>query len=140
ALSRGTGEGAGNSMSLVPVDKLVVVGVGLIGGSFALALRGQQLVHQVVGIGRSRENLDAALQLGIVDAVADDFTAVEDAELVMLATPVAQMAAVFAELAPRLGEHTVVTDAGSTKQDVISAARRALGSRFSHFVPGHPIA
>lgn len=127
-------------MSVAPIDKLVVVGVGLIGGSFALALREQHLVKQVIGIGRSRENLEAALRVGIIDATADRHDAVRDADLVFVATPVAQMAGVLKRIAPHLSEHSIVTDGGSTKQDVIAAARQALGMRFSRFVPGHPIA
>jgi prephenate dehydrogenase len=127
-------------MSTAPMDKLVVVGVGLIGGSFALALKQRQLVRHVVGIGRGRENLETALRLGIIDEASLDYQSAGGADLVFVATPVAQMPAAFARLAPHLGESTIVTDGGSTKQDVIAAARSALGSGFSRFVPGHPIA
>ena len=126
------------------LGKLVVVGVGLIGGSFALALRQAGAVDDVVGVGRGRANLDAARRLGIVDrAYALDerwATELRDADLVMLATPVGQMPDLFAALAPALGSHTVVTDAGSTKQDVVAAARAKLGAAMRRFVPGHPIA
>lgn len=128
----------------MPIGKLVVVGVGLIGGSCALALKQAHTVHEVVGVGRSRENLDVALGRGVVDralALTDDWTAeVRDADVVLLATPVAQFAPLFAALAPALGADTVVTDAGSTKQDVIAAARGGLAAALSRFVPGHPIA
>ena len=126
------------------LGKIVVVGVGLIGGSFALALKRAAAVTTVVGLGRGRGNLDAALKLGIVDRA---YTLGEswreemaDADLVMLATPVGQMPALFAAIAPNLGAATVVTDAGSTKQDVIAAARAHLASALPRFVPGHPIA
>jgi prephenate dehydrogenase len=126
------------------IGKLVVVGVGLIGGSCALALKQARAVREVVGVGRSRENLDVALGRGVVDrayALDDDWTAeVGDAEVVLLAAPVAQFAALFAAIAPALGTDTVVTDAGSTKQDVIAAARAVLGPGLPQFVPGHPIA
>jgi prephenate dehydrogenase len=126
------------------IGKLVVVGVGLIGGSCALALKGAAAVREVVGVGRSRENLDVALGRGVVDrafALDDDWTReLRDADVVLLSAPVAQFAALFAAMAPALGADTVVTDAGSTKQDVIAAARAALGDALPQFVPGHPIA
>jgi prephenate dehydrogenase len=126
------------------VGKLVVVGVGLIGGSFALALRAACCVGSVIGVGRGRANLDTARELGVVEravALADDWTAeLADADLVLLAAPVAQYPALLAAMAGRLGPRTIVTDAGSTKQDVIVAARAALGAAARQFVPGHPIA
>ena len=124
--------------------KLVVVGTGLIGGSFALALKDAGKIGSVVGVGRGRDNLDEALRLAIVDrayALDEDWTPeLEDAALVLLATPVGAMPALFAAIAPHLGPETILTDAGSTKQDVIAAARIGLGAAFSRFVPAHPIA
>jgi len=126
------------------VDKLVVIGVGLIGGSFALALRAAGRVGTVVGVGRSSANLDIALDASIIDRAVthdDDWTAeLADADLVLLATPVAQYPALFVTMAGRLGPRTIVTDAGSTKRDVIAAARALLGDAFPRFVPAHPIA
>ncbi|MEO6023049.1 MAG: prephenate dehydrogenase/arogenate dehydrogenase family protein, partial [Burkholderiales bacterium] len=123
------------------IEKLVVMGVGLIGGSFAAALRQRNLVKQVVGVGRSRANLDAALRLGLIDeAQTDAAAAVAGADFIFLATPVAQMECLLTALAPRLAAHAVVTDGGSTKQDVVAYARAALGAKFPRFVPGHPIA
>lgn len=126
------------------IDTLAVVGVGLIGGSFALAQKAAGRVGTVVGIGRGRANLDAALALGIVDravALDGDWTReVAAADFVLVATPVAQFPALFAALAPQLSARAVLTDAGSTKQNVIAAARQHLGRALSRFVPGHPIA
>jgi len=123
------------------IGKLVVFGVGLIGGSFALALKKRGAVAHVVGVGRSRANLLAARRLGIIDEIAADAgTAVKDADLVLLAVPLGQTRAVLAQIAPHLAAHTVVSDAGSTKRDVITAARRQLGATFARFVPAHPIA
>lgn len=123
------------------INKLVVIGVGLIGGSFALALKKARMVKQVVGVGRSRKNLQLALRLGVIDkAETDAARAVADADLVLIGAPVGQMPGIFARIAPALPKHAVVTDAGSTKQDVIAAARRHLGAHFAQFVPAHPIA
>lgn len=121
--------------------KIVVFGVGLIGGSFALALRKANAVGEVVGFGRSAATLEQAKQLGILDRVGDDEGAeVRDADLVLLSTPVGQMADIMARIAPYLGAHTVVTDGGSTKGDVVAAARANMGGRIAQFVPAHPIA
>ena len=122
------------------IGTLVVFGVGLIGGSFALALRRQRAVARVVGVGRTRANLLAAKRLGIIDEIATDASVVRDADLVLLAVPLAQNAAVLAQIAPHLGPRTIVTDAGSTKRDIIAQARRHLGEKFRRFVPAHPIA
>ena len=123
------------------LDKIVIVGVGLIGGSFALALKRAGQVREVVGLGRHPEALARALALGIIDRVCDDYAdALNGADLVMLAAPVAQTGPILAALLPHLAPGTVVTDAGSTKCDVVAAARTALGERVAQFVPGHPIA
>ena len=126
------------------VDKLVVIGVGLIGGSCALALKRAGAVREVVGVGRGRENLTAALERGVIDRaflLTEAWTAeLADADIVLLSAPVAQFPALLATLAPALGPDVVVTDAGSTKQDVIAAARGVLGHALARFVPGHPIA
>ena len=130
--------------SRVSIGKLVVFGVGLIGGSCALALKGQVAVREVVGVGRTRANLDEALSRGIVDrAYTLDGpwgTELRDADVVLVATPVAQIAAVLALVADAIGPSTVVTDAGSTKEDVVTAARAAFGAKLARFVPAHPIA
>lgn len=126
---------------MTPIGRLVVVGVGLIGGSLALALRAKDAVREVVGVGRSQRNMDDALRLGIIDRAETDLRiALHGADVVLVATPVAQMPRVFAEIAPALEPRTLVTDGGSTKQDVIAAARAAFGARIHQFVPGHPIA
>jgi prephenate dehydrogenase len=125
--------------------KVVVCGVGLIGGSFALAIKsalaGRHDCPRIVGMGRSRATLQEALRLGVIDAIGADWpSALEGADLVLLAMPVGQMAPVMQALVPHLPPHTLVTDAGSTKSDVIAAARAAFGQRIAQFIPGHPIA
>lgn len=124
-----------------PFKKIVIFGVGLIGGSFALALRKANAVGEVVGFGRSAATLQQAQQLGIIDRIGSDPAAeVGDADLVLLATPVGQMAELMARIAPHLGVQTLVTDGGSTKSDVVAAARANLGGRVAQFIPAHPIA
>ncbi len=121
--------------------KVVVFGVGLIGGSFALALKAAEQVEEVVGFGRSLGTLTQALDLGIIDRVgANAGQEVADADLVLIATPVGQMPDIMARIAPYLGPETVVTDGGSTKSDVAAVARGAFGERVGQFVPAHPIA
>jgi prephenate dehydrogenase len=123
------------------LDKVVIVGVGLIGGSFALGLKAAGAVRTVVGLERSQAALARARELGIIDvAETDPAAALADADLVLLAAPVAQTAGILAALLPHLDAHTIVTDAGSTKSDVVAAARAVLGDRIGQFVPGHPIA
>ncbi|CDG84700.1 prephenate dehydrogenase [Janthinobacterium agaricidamnosum] len=123
------------------LNKVVIVGVGLIGGSFARALKHAGAVGTVVGVERSAASLARALELGIIDVATDDLAqALDGADLVLLAAPVAQTEAILAALLPHLQAGTVLSDAGSTKTDVVAAARRALGAKVHQFVPGHPIA
>jgi len=138
------GEATEDRSGGIALGRLVVVGVGLIGGSCALALKAAGAVREVVGVGRTRANLDEALARGIVDrawTLDDPWTAeLAQADVVLVATPVAQIAPVLAAIAAHAGPATVVTDAGSTKQDVVAAARAAFGERLERFVPAHPIA
>lgn len=123
----------------IPV--LAVFGVGLIGGSFSAGLRRAGKVGKVVGVGRNAATLEKARSLGLIDEVMSAGDAAACADLILLSTPVGAMPALLAEIAPRLKEHTVITDGGSTKQDVVQAAREGLGDGLiHHFVPGHPIA
>lgn len=121
--------------------KVVIFGVGLIGGSFALALRRANAVGEIVGFGRSAATLKQARQFGLIDRIGDDVAReVRDADLILLATPVAQMAEIFARIAPHLGANTLITDGGSTKGDVVAAARQQLGAKIAQFIPAHPVA
>jgi len=118
--------------------RLAVIGVGLIGGSFALALKQAGKASHVVGVGRSGKNLALARERGIIDSIANDPAAgARGADLVLVAAPVAQFAAIFADLKD---SPALITDGGSTKRDVIAAARQALGKRIAQFVPAHPVA
>lgn len=123
---------------LIPV--LAVVGVGLIGGSFAAALRRAGQVGRVLGVGRNAASLARAVELGLIDEAVSAEDAAARADLVLLSTPVGGLKNVLSRMLPHLDAATVVTDAGSTKAEVVDAAREALGERVGCFVPGHPIA
>jgi prephenate dehydrogenase len=121
--------------------KVVIFGCGLIGGSFALGLKEAGAVEEVVGFGRTPATLKAAQELGVIDrAGINPAHEIGDADIVLVATPVAQMPEIFARIVPYLGSETVVTDGGSTKADVVAAARAAFGEHIGQFVPAHPIA
>lgn len=122
------------------IGTVAIVGVGLIGGSFALALKKAKLVECVIGIGRRQSSIDAALKLGVVDQGATDMAATRAADMVLLAMPVGQMESTMRALVPCLSAKTIVTDAGSTKADVVACARDHLGAALPRFVPAHPIA
>lgn len=127
-----------NNKPLIPV--LAVFGVGLIGGSFSAALRRAGQVGKVLGVGRNRATLEQARALGLIDEVVTPAEAAASADMLLLSTPVGAMRKLLADMAPHLRDEAIVTDGGSTKQDVIAAARDGLGERASQFVPGHPIA
>ena len=123
------------------LTKVVIFGVGLIGGSFALALKKQAAVKQIVGVGRNLSTLELALNLGIIDVVGTTLAdALDGADLILIAVPVAQTESILRSIYPHLQTQTIVSDAGSTKSDVVEAARRALGEKVAQFVPAHPIA
>ncbi|MGH8677548.1 MAG: prephenate dehydrogenase [Burkholderiales bacterium] len=123
------------------INKLVVVGVGLIGGSVAAALRKAGCVGRVIGIGRGRANIERALALGVIDEISHDLQlAAQGADVVIVCVPVQQAAAVLERLRGALHSGMIVTDAASTKLDFIAMARKVLGERARNVVPGHPIA
>lgn len=123
-----------------PIGHLVVAGVGLIGGSLSLALKRAGMVQRVTGVGRSRENLELALELGVIDAWTHDLTeAVRDADMVLLAVPMTAYDGLFTAMADVLPAHAIVTDAGSTKMSAIVAAEKHLTNP-ARFVAAHPIA
>lgn len=123
------------------IEKLCIIGIGLIGGSLARALRDAGYAREVIGYGRGVGNLQQAVELGVIDRAEVSLPdAVRDADMIVLAVPVGNMPEILDTLGPVLSENSVVTDVGSVKGSVIAAARAALGSRFAHFVPGHPLA
>lgn len=122
-------------------NRVVICGAGLIGGSFALALKAAGAVGTVVGMGRSAATLEEARALGIIDEIATNWAdAARGADLVLLAMPVGQMNPVMQAMAPHLEPQTLVTDGGSTKADVFEAIYTHLGAYLANIVPAHPIA
>ncbi|MEN9559756.1 MAG: hypothetical protein RLZZ502_967 [Pseudomonadota bacterium] len=121
------------------LSSLAIVGVGLIGGSLSLALKKQGHVGEVWGVVRNPHSGNEALRLGLVDRLVSLQEAAQ-AQVILVATPVAQMPAVFSALEPHLSTDSIITDGGSTKCDVVLAAREALGVSLAQFVPAHPIA
>ncbi|HUH86868.1 MAG TPA: prephenate dehydrogenase/arogenate dehydrogenase family protein [Pusillimonas sp.] len=122
------------------VDVVAVVGVGLIGGSFAAALRQAGAATTILGAGRRPQTLAQARRLGLIDEAVTLEEAARRADLILLSVPVGATESVLAAMAPHLRPTTLLTDAGSTKADVERAARSALGDRIGQFLPGHPIA
>jgi len=122
------------------IGRLCVIGVGLIGGSLALALKAAGAVGEVVGVGRGVDNLQTAQRLGVVDRFTTDATiGVADADLIFLATPILALGDVMRQIAPHLKPGAIVTDGGSVKRAVVDAIEPFLPAGV-HFVPGHPIA
>ena len=116
-----------------------IVGVGLIGASLGLALKHAGVVKKVLGVGRSQKNLDQAQKMGAIDGVVDLVEAVKQSDVIVLCMPVAQMRTAFELIEPHLEPRTMITDAGSTKGDVILAAKEVLGKKACQFVPAHPM-
>ena len=119
---------------------VTIVGVGLIGASLGLALKKAGVVTKVLGVGRSKTNLDQAQKMGAIDGVVDLVGAAKQSDVIVLCIPVAQMRSAFEVIEPHLEPRTMITDAGSTKGDVILAAKEVLGKKVCQFVPAHPIA
>lgn len=123
------------------INRLCIVGVGLIGGSLAKDLRRLELCREVIGCSRSREHLERARELGIIDAYhLDPAKAVAGADMVVLAVPLGAMAKVLTAMAGGLADQSVLTDVGSAKLSVLDAVRAAFGKMPENFVPAHPIA
>lgn len=123
------------------INRLCIIGVGLIGGSLARALRAAGYCREVIGAGRDPAHLQQAVDLGVIDRFeTEPGKAVAGADMVLLAVPLGAMGSVFAAIRGHLAEGAVLTDAGSAKVSIIDAARSAFGRVPGYFVPGHPIA
>jgi prephenate dehydrogenase len=123
------------------IKHLCVIGVGLIGGSLSLALKKAGYVEKVSGVGRSLQNLQTAQKLTVIDHYETDYAqSLADADMIFVSVPIGVMGDVFAQIKPHLKPGVIISDGGSAKQQVIDAARDALGVQINQFVPGHPIA
>jgi len=123
------------------LKRVALIGVGLIGGSFALALRRAGGTTAIVGVDRDVQALERGTALGVIDTVAESVSeATKDADLVVVAVPVRSIGPVLHDVALALEPHAAVTDVGSTKSEVVEIAREELRAHFPRFVPGHPIA
>lgn len=121
-------------------QRAAILGIGLIGGSFGLALKERGLAREVWGVGRRQSTLDAALKVGACDdATLDAVEAVQNADLVFLAAPVAQIGALSQEIAPYLSPNALITDGGSTKRAIVADCETIFANR-ALFVGGHPMA
>ena len=122
-------------------EQLGIIGCGLMGGSFALALRRAGLVKRIVGYSKSPSTTELARQMGVIDVEAPSaLLAVSGADIVLIAVPVAATEATFKSIKHLVTPQTLIMDVGSTKRDVTEAARRALREQIGSFVPAHPIA
>jgi len=123
------------------IERLCIIGVGLIGGSLARALREAAYVKDIVGCSRSAEHLQKAVDLGVIDRYDTDARkAVQDADMVFVSVPLGAMATVFEAIKDALADTAVVTDGGSAKGSVVEAVKKSVGRIPGWFVPGHPIA
>jgi len=122
-------------------EQLGLIGCGLMGGSFALALKQAGLVKRVVGYSKSPSTTERARQLGVIDVEAPSaLLAVSGADIVLIAVPVAATESTFKAIKHLVSSQTLIMDVGSTKRDVVDSARRALREHIGSFVPAHPIA
>lgn len=123
------------------IERLAIIGVGMIGSSLALALKQAGVVGHVVGCGRNQANLEKGIELGVIDSyqlsIAD---AVEAADTVVVAVPLGAMESVFQKISDGITDEMVITDVGSAKASVVKIAEACFGARAGQFVPGHPIA
>ncbi len=122
------------------IDRIAIVGVGLIGSSVASRLKRQHSVGEIIGVGRGQENLEHALDAGLIDVAVTDVRDALDVNLIIIAVPVKQVESVLKRIRTGRSQETLVTDVGSTKGDFAKLAREIIPERLGYVVPGHPIA
>lgn len=128
-------------MSKPLINRLVIIGVGLIGGSLAKAIRQANAANEIVGAGRDKDHLQTAVELGVIDHFETNFAdAVRGADMVVLAVPVGSMEEVLFDIKDAIESNAVITDVGSTKQSVVNAVEKVFKGGYPRFVPAHPIA
>lgn len=122
-------------------ERMLIIGVGLIGGSLARALKELNAVGEIIGAGSSIQSLERGIELKVIDRFSTDLpTLAAESNIVIIASPISAMGALFRQIAPSLMPTTIVTDVGSIKGSIVDLARKEFGAAFSRFVPGHPIA
>ncbi len=119
---------------------LGIIGVGLIGASIGLAQKKAKAFDGVIGVGRSQANLDEAIKMGAIDQAVSLEVCAKEADVIVVCVPVAQTFSILHAIEPHIKQNALITDAGSTKSDVIMAAKTALGDKVAQFIPAHPIA
>lgn len=122
------------------MNKICIIGVGLIGGSFARGLKKVNQVKTIIGLGRDKNKLKTAQKLNIIDEYSTDFAVVADVDLILIATPVNSFAAILQSIKAHIKPHTIITDVGSTKVSIMQIAEAIFGQIPDNFVPAHPIA
>ncbi|MBM3360300.1 MAG: prephenate dehydrogenase [Candidatus Methylopumilus sp.] len=123
------------------MNKILIFGIGLIGGSIALSAKKSGFASDIVGVGRNQDNLNDAIKLKLIDRTSKDLKKdISEAHIIIIATPVAQFPVILKLIQSHLSSHTIITDVGSTKTDVIKSAKQILGPQYSQFIGGHPIA
>ena len=123
------------------INKITIIGVGLIGGSLARAIKINNLANEVLGYGRDQSRLEIAKQEGIIDQYSTDLkSAINGADIVVISTPVGSFEHLLSELKPLITKNMIVTDVGSTKSSIVDAAKNILSDLLTNFIPAHPIA
>ena len=123
------------------INKITIIGVGLIGGSLARAIKSNNLANIVFGYGRDQKRLEVSKKEGIIDQYSTDLKiAVDEADIVVIATPVGSFELILHELKPLVTKNMIVTDVGSTKSSIADSAKNILNELLSNFIPTHPIA
>ena len=121
------------------INTIAIIGVGLIGGAFGMALRKQKIASKIIGIGRNEERLKKAVKLGAITEYSLDYWILGEADLVFLATPVVHIKDMLTKIGPYLKAGAIVTDGGSTKEEIVEAANKWL-PLYTYFVGSYPIA
>ncbi|MFQ5659201.1 MAG: prephenate dehydrogenase [Gammaproteobacteria bacterium] len=129
-------------MPEISINRLAILGVGLIGGSLARALRRAGVCTNIIGFGRNEEHLQKAVQLGVIDEYAlDAARTVSDADVIVLATPLATTQPLLSRIRDSIKENAIVTDVGSAKGSIVAIAREVFNAKqLRNFIPGHPVA
>jgi prephenate dehydrogenase len=123
------------------INKITIIGVGLIGGSLALALKERNLAKVVFGYGRDQSRLEEAQKSNVIDAFSTNIKdAIDEANIVVIATPVGTFKDILDQIEPLISSNVIITDVGSTKSDIVNIVNDVLRDKSSYFIPAHPIA